>query len=414
VGRKIITMKPPENAPVQLQFRMMFQGRNTSALQRLPWYKPLIDWKTSEVKFLNIRSGLSRHTVRFIKIGRSRFALKETSAEAAKREFESYTKLKLIEVPTLIPAGTVQRDEGAIAVTTDIGVQLEPRSTGYIITQLLEYSIPNYFLFRRDFKKINRQRIWDAIVRLFVQLHCKGVYWGDASLSNMMIVFVKQNFPEIGMRTVLRAVLADAETVEFHPHLSNSLRTADIENFIDSMAWTEADLRASGIIRYPLMTTEDQKYIIERYRDLFEVEREEQSFELITSIDVDRVIGPFQHKGQSKALLQQIYEHKWYLSEQEMKEVTVEEAAQDWYMNVFKPVILLFGEFAIMDDFPDRTASSIYLEIMLHKYYLSERTGRDVGLIPAIESYSRQFKDNKRTMKKMMKLALSMRTMLNR
>ena len=317
-----------------------------------------------------------------------------------------------MDIPTLLPAGTVYRSEGVVPVKTGIGLQAEPRSTGYIITRLLEYSVPNYFLFRRDFKKMNSQRIWDAIVRLFVQLHCKGVYWGDASLSNMMIVFVKQAFPEIGARTVLRAVLADAETVEFHPHLSDRLRGADVENFLDSMAWTEADLRASGVLRDPMMTSEDQQYIVERYHDLFEIEREEQSFELITSIDVDRLIGPFQLRGQSKALLQHIYEHKWYLSEKETREVPVEEAAHDWYINVFKPVILLFGEFAIMDDFPDRTATSIYLDIMVHKYFLSERTGRDVGLVPAIESYSRQFKDHKRTMEKMMKMAISMRKFL--
>ena len=387
---------------------MVFTGEDAEFLQQLPWYKPLGDWKPGPVKFLNIRSGLSRHLVRFITIRRAAFAVKETSAEAAEKEFASYRRLGEMEIPTLLPAGTVCRSEGRVAVKTGIGLQIEPRSTGYVITRLLEYSVPNYFLFRRAFKKINRLRIWDAIVRLFVQLHCKGVYWGDASLSNMMIVFVKQQFPEIGVRTVLRAVLADAETVEFHSHLSDRLRTTDLENFLDSMAWTESDLRASGVIRDPLMTADDQQYIVERYRDLFEIEREEQSFELITKIDVDRLIGPFQLRGQSKALLQHIYEHKWYLSENEKREVSVEEAAHDWYINVFKPVILLFGEFAIMDDFPDRTASSIYLDIMLHKYFLSERTGRDVGLVPAIESYSRQFKDNKRTMEKMMKLAMSM------
>ncbi len=392
---------------------MTFTGDKVESLQQLPWHKPLADWKPREVRFLNIRSGLSRHLVRFIKIRHTAFAVKETSSEVAGKEFASYVKLREMDVPTLLPVGKVFRGEGIVPVHTGVGLQAEVRSTGYIITRLLEYSIPDYFLFRRDFKKMNRQRIWDAIVRLFVELHCKGVYWGDASLSNMMIVFVKQAFPEIGVRTVLRAVLADAETVEFHPHLSDSLRGADLENFFDSMAWTEADLRASGVVRDPMMSSEDRQYIIQRYHDLFEIEREEQSFELITNIDVDRLIGPFQLRGQSKALLQHIYEHKWYLSETGKREVPVEEAAHDWYINVFKPVILLFGEFAIMDDFPDRTASSIYLDIMVHKYYLSERTGRDVGLVPAIESYSRQFKDQKRTMEKMMKMAMSVRKFLH-
>ncbi|HEV8538258.1 MAG TPA: hypothetical protein VGR15_04960, partial [Bacteroidota bacterium] len=344
-------------------------------LQRMPWYKPLAEWKNHEARFIPVKSGLSRHTVRFVRIRRRAFAIKETSAETAEKEFSSYTRLRRAGIPTLLPIGTVVRDDGVAAVETEVGAQLERRSTGYVITQLLEYSIPHYYLFRRAFRKTNRLRMWDTIVRLFVQLHCKGVYWGDASLSNMMMVFAKEHLPEVGIRTVLQAVLADAETVEFQPQLSTPMRLADVENFLESMAWTEADLKASGTLRDPLMTEEDKLYILARYRDLFEIEREEQTFGVITSIDVDKLLGPFQARGQSKALLQHIYEHKWYLSERDGKEITIEEAARDWYLDVFKPVLMLFGEFSILDDFPERTAASLYLDIMLHKYYLSEKVG---------------------------------------
>ncbi|MBU1299825.1 MAG: hypothetical protein KJ963_06490 [Bacteroidetes bacterium] len=119
----------------------------------------------------------------------------------------------------------------------------------------------------------------------------------------MMIIFVNQKFPEIGIRTVLRAALADAETVEFHSNISRQMREADIEFFLENLAWTERDMMESGNIREPLLGTEDRYYIIQRYTDLFEIEKEEQTFELLTRIDVD--------------------EHKWYLSEQKQKEVTL-------------------------------------------------------------------------------------------
>jgi len=245
-----------------------------------------------------------------------------------------------------------------------------------------------------------------------VRLHVKGVYWGDASLSNMMIVFANEPFPEIGVRTVLRAILADAETVEFHPGLSDAMRTADIDAFLESMAWTEGDLEASGVLRARLMTENDQRYVAERYADLYALEQEEESFVLLTKIDLDALLGPFEMRGQAKALLRHIAEHKWYLSERERREVSLDAAARDWYTEVFKPVLLLFAEFSILEEFPERTASSLYLDIMLHKYYLSEKTGKDVGLITAFESYAVRSRRLGRSMERLADFALSLRRLI--
>lgn len=272
--------------------------------------------------------------------------------------------------------------------------------------------LPDSYLFKRGFSRENRRKIWDAIVRLFVQLHCKGVYWGDASLANMMILFAKERIPEIGYRTILRAMLADAETVEFHVNLSEKLRRADVEYFLESMVWTEADIQASGMTRDTLMTKEDQEYILNRYLDLYDVEREEQKFELITKIDVDALLGTFDHRGQSKALLKHIYEHKWYLSERQGKEIPIEQAANDWYTSVFKPAIRLFTEFEILDEFPESTPSSLYLEIMEHKYYLSEKMGKDVGLIAAFENLCRKREHSQGLMKKLTRLVHSAQKLL--
>jgi hypothetical protein len=380
-------------------------------LQKLPWHKSLQDWNRRDAKFLQIKSGLSRHIVRFIESKRRAFAIKETTGDVARKEIAAYHRLKELGIPALYPVGTVVRQEEKIVNTQVTASPVETPTTGYVVTSLLEYSLPNLYLFKRAFQKRNRKRIWDAIVTLFVKLHCAGVYWGDASLSNMMIVFANEHYPEIGVRTVLRAVLADAETIEFHPSLSPAMRRTDLEFFLESMAWTEEDFRASGLLRDPLMTDADQQYILQRYADLFEIEREEQKFEFLTTIDVDALIGPFERRGQSKALLKHVYEHKWYLGERMGRDVTIGEAAVDWYMNVFKPVLMLFDEFKILDEFPESTASSLYLDIMLHKYYLSEQWGRDVGLITAFESYSHQFQSNDRKRVKMDKVATSMRTM---
>ena len=399
---------PNEN----LDIHVSFPAEEMRFLQQLPWHKPLQRWTKRDARFLSVKSGLARHVVRFLLVKNRPYAVKETSPESALREFHSYLELRRRGVPTLTPVGTVIRNEGIHLVDTKSGSQIEGVGTGYLVTSLLEYALPDYHLFKRAFRKENRRRIWDVIIRLFVHMHRNGVYWGDASLSNMMIVFAKQLFPEIGLRTVLKAVLADAETVEIYPSLSNQLRLADVHYFLESMAWTEGDLQASGILRGPLMRKEDEEYILNRYVDLFETEREEQSFELITKIDVDKLLGPFEHPDQSKKLLQHIYEHKWYLSEREGRDVPIEEAARDWYANVFKPVLKLFTKFKLVDEFPDRTAASLYLDIMLHKYYLSEQVGQDVGLLKAFEGYSAVLRGNQSAMKKVNGVATSIEKLL--
>ncbi len=362
-----------------------------SHLVQLPWQVPLETWREHDVKLLRIKSGLSRHVVRFVEIEARRYAVKETTSESARREFETYLQLIRMEVPTLIPVAFVERDDGAKIVQTRIGQQLERRMTGYLITELMEKVIPDSFLFKRAFTKENRNRIWDAVIHLFIKMHSHGVYWGDASLANMLIHFSSEVIPELGRRTNLRAVLADAETAEVRPSVSDTLRLADVEFFLESMQWTEADQNASGIFRDPLIPKGDQKYILQNYNERYAVEQEMQSFELVTHIDVDKLLGNFDVKGYGKLLQQHINEHKWYMSEREKREVTLVEAAEDWYREIFKPICRIFNEHGMLEYFPDKTASSLYVEIMEHKYYMSEREKKDVGLVAVVEDYCAKF-----------------------
>jgi hypothetical protein len=188
---------------------------------------------------------------------------------------------------------------------------------------------------------------------------------------------------------VLQAILADAETVELHPSLSATRRMADVEFFLESMSWTEADLTASGIVREPVLTSEDARYFTERYRDRFALELEKQAFAVVTHIDVDRLLGDLDFTGQGAMLLNHIQEHRWYLGERAGREVSLEEAAEDWYRTVFQPVCRVFTEQGLTELLPESTASALYLRIMEHKYYMSQRLGRDAGLVAALQDYMR-------------------------
>jgi hypothetical protein len=360
-------------------------------LGSLPWHSSLDEWSDRQVRVLAVKSGLSRHVVRFVEVGDAQFAIKETTTESARREDANYRELRRREVPTLLPVGIVVRNDGLGVVDTIVGSQRMERETGFLVTRLMDKVVPDSFLYRRGFSKENRNRIWDAVIDLFVQLHSSGVYWGDASLANMLIHFSNEDVPQIGRKTRLRAVLADAETVEVHGGISDSLRMNDVEFFLESMLWTEADLKASGIVRDPLVTREDQLYLVNTYRERFAVQQEMRYFELVTQIDVDRLLGNFELKGYGRLLLQHINEHKWYLSERKRAEVPLTDAAEDWYRTIFKPFCQAFNDHGLAEHFPEKTAASLYVEIMEHKYYMSQRERRDVGIVAALEDYGERF-----------------------
>jgi hypothetical protein len=384
-------MPPPLPSDIAGTVHFLVAPRNRAPLAPLPWTKPLNTWQEGEVRFLQVRSGLSRHVVRFVESAGRHFAVKETTLDSAQREHECYLRLTALAVPTLNPVGVVSRDDGLQMVYTSVGPQRLHAVTGYLVTELMEKVIPDSMLFRRGFSRENRVRIWDAVIRLFVQLHGNGVYWGDASLSNMLIHFSTEVVPELGRRTRLHAVLADAETVEIRDTISDHLRQADLDFFLESMQWTEADLIASGVVRDTLMTLDDMEYLRRSYDELYAVDLEMRSFALVTRIDADRMLGNFDVKGYGKLLLQHIQEHKWYLGERRGKEVTVVEAAENWYREVFRPVCRIFQEHGLLAYFPDMTASSLYVEIMEHKYFMSQREERDVGLVAALGDYCQRF-----------------------
>lgn len=166
---------------------------------------------------------------------------------------------------------------------------------------------------------------------------------------------------------------------------------ADVEFFLESMLWMDADLRASGMVRDPLVTRNDQTYIRTRYQERFEIAQEMRTFELLTSIDVDARLGSFDVRGYSHLLLKHIQEHRWYLGERLKREVTLTEAAQDWYQSIFSPVCAIFSSEGLLEFFPEATAASLYVRVMEHKYFMSERERKDVGLAPALEDYVQRF-----------------------
>uniref|UniRef100_A0A7C3MRI0 DUF4032 domain-containing protein n=1 Tax=Dictyoglomus thermophilum TaxID=14 RepID=A0A7C3MRI0_DICTH len=111
--------------------------------------------------------------------------------------------------------------------------------------------------------------------------------------------------------------------------------------------------------------------------------RERSDFELITGL---RGII-LTEIGQYRKLLNQILEHKYYMSEKKGEEVNIKEAARDWYRNIYLPIVKKIQQERLLDAFPGRTEADLYVYISDHKWLESQKRGYDIGFDKAIEDF---------------------------
>jgi hypothetical protein len=263
-----------------------------------------------------------------------------------------------------------------------------------------------------------RERLLDAMSLLLVDLHRGGVYWGDCSLANTL-------FRRDGDR--IQAYLVDAETSEIHPSLSDGQRAFDLDILVENVAFGLADLAAyqgrdievdasiaaaeSVRSRYeavweelygqPELIPGDRQAIRARLRRLndlgFSVDLEVDpvgpagSVRLRTSVttrryhanELERRTRLRTLEGQARILLNDLAEYSAWLEYYERRQVDEAEAADRWLREVYRPtqaqITGLVG--------PDRDLVQAYCDVLEHKWLLSERAGRDVGLAAAIQSY---------------------------
>ncbi len=390
-----MTRPRPRRPRIQIEIVREKPGRPGAAAARavrsLPWREPLERWPELGVEEVRVRRGAGRHQVRFVNAGGVKLVVKELGEEGARREAEVYRELRRRGIESLEPVAVVVREEPSRLTETPAGGQLEPVRIGHIVTRLAERVIPESLLVPLAFAPRNRRRIWDAELDLFVDLHAGGVYWGDASPANTLVRFDKEEIPYVGRRTRLRAVLADAETVEIRVALSPALREADLSHFLDALLWLNEDLRLAGLVPEPRITPGDLSWLRSEYRRRYALAMRDREFAERTGLDVRAMLGRVREPAYLDRLEQHVGEHKWYLSERAGREVPWPEAAADWYREVFVPICRLFQEEDIPELFPGRTASDLYVEVMTHKYFLSEAEGRDVGMAAAFRDYAGRF-----------------------
>ncbi len=103
-------------------------------------------------------------------------------------------------------------------------------------------------------------------------------------------------------------------------------------------------------------------------------------------------------------MLEHIEVHRYYLGLEKRQEIIYEEAAENWYKKVFLPVVNIIQKRDLLCDFPDRTATDLYLWAADHRASLEQQVGWDIGAEAALtdlsEIYSPKRKSGSRFLSK--------------
>jgi tRNA A-37 threonylcarbamoyl transferase component Bud32 len=384
-------------------FRLVARA-DQRAFLGLPWSLPLEEWPDDLV--VEVERGIGRHVVRFVQLNGTYYALKELPQRIAEREYRLLIALREENMPVV----------EAIGVVADRG-DLE----SVLITRVLEFALPYRLILGRRMLPAPEKTMRAALAELLVRLHLGGFFWGDCSLSNALFR------RDAG---ALSAYLVDAETGEMHERLSDGQRSHDLDIAEENLTGELYDLSAElerDVVDDPLEfaedvrrryeqlwseLTEDQVFAVgqgqkleERLRRLNELGFDVEEVELVSEGGTVRlrlhskVVEPGHHRrrllrltgldaqeNQARVLLNDLTRYKAYLERTENAPVSDTAAAGRWLSEIFEPTIAsipreLLGK---------RAAAEIFHEILEHRWFMSERAGRDVGLQKATKSYVEQ------------------------
>ena len=218
------------------------------ALLDLPWNLPLDVWPDDTIAALP--KGISRHLVRFAHLSGYVIAIKETSSDLAKREYEMLRALQKLDIPCVEPVAVITNR------TDDDGEPLDSA----LVTRHLRFSLPYRALYSQTLRPDTATRLVDALAVLLVRLHIIGFFWGDVSLSNTLFRRDAGAFA---------AYLVDAETGQLYDSISNGQREHDLEIARINIAGELFDLAAGGRLDEATDPIEGSNGILAAYRTLW-------------------------------------------------------------------------------------------------------------------------------------------------
>jgi hypothetical protein len=248
-----------------------------------------------------------------------------------------------------------------------------------------------------------------------VRLHLAGFFWGDVSLSNVLFRRSAGGFS---------AYLVDAETGELHDHVGDRMRDHDITVGCENIFAELMDLQASGAVGTEVdgiaiitrlreqyaalwaeLTDEEEFSATELWRIESRIERlndlgfDVDELDIVTDFDGDRV------RIQPKVV--ELGHHRREL--QALTGMTVEDAqarrllndlasftahfdlgredrhlvAAKWLTETYEPIMAMIPSHARGKLEP----AEVFHEILVHRWYLSEKRGQEVGIFETARDY---------------------------
>ncbi|GAA3734386.1 DUF4032 domain-containing protein [Leifsonia bigeumensis] len=373
------------------------------ALLDLPWNLPLEVWPEDSIAVLP--KGISRHLVRFAHLSGYVVAIKETSEDLARREYDMLRTLQRLDVPCVEPVAVITNR------TDDEGNALD----SVLVTRHLRFSLPYRALYSQTLRPDTATRLVDAQAVLLVRLHIIGFFWGDVSLSNTLFRRDAGAFA---------AYLVDAETGSLYDRLSDGQREHDLEIARINIAGELLDLAAGGRLDEATDPIEVSNGILAAYRTLWSELTGSESFdsterwriaervERLNDLGFDieelairtddsgsqvriqpkvvdaghhqrrllRLTGLDAEENQARRLLNDL---DAYAATNYGADADEEIAAHEWLATVFEPVIR-----AIPRELKGKLEpAEVFHQMLEHRWYLSQNEKRDVPLAEAVGSY---------------------------
>jgi hypothetical protein len=370
----------------------------------LPWNLPLEQWPEDTIAALP--KGISRHLVRFVHLGGYVVAIKETSAEFARREYEMLRTLQRLEIPCVDP----------VAVITNRHDDDNNPLESVLVTRHLKFSLPYRAIYSQSLRPETATRLIDALALLMVRLHIVGFFWGDVSLSNTLFRRDAGAFA---------AYLVDAETGQLYSGgLSNGQRENDLEIARVNIAGELLDLQAGGRLDENIDAVEVGNGIVSQYRmlwrELTSAEQFDQSerwriaqrVERLNQLGFDieelsirtdetgtqvhiqpkvvdaghhsrrllRLTGLDAQENQARRLLNDLDSYRATRGKQDVDEEMV---AHEWLTRVFEPIIR-----SIPRDLKGKLEpAEVFHQLLDHRWYMSQNEKRELPLSEALTSY---------------------------
>ncbi|NPC97374.1 DUF4032 domain-containing protein [Nocardioides sp. zg-DK7169] len=381
----------------------MVASRPDPALLGVPWSVPLEEWTDEFV--LPLPRGLSRHVVRFIRLGSRTYAVKETVEAIAFREYRLLRDLQRLGLPAVCP-------HSVVTGRVDANGEELPAA---LLTEHLKFSLPYRTLFSHGLTSDRVPALVDAMVVLLARLHLADFYWGDVSLSNVLFRRNAGGFA---------AYLVDAETGELRPTLSRPMREHDITIATENVFAELLDLQASGTLdpeapahaiamsiqeRYTALWAEltdvEEFSVAEMWRIEQRIERlndlgfDVDELDIVTDFDGDqvriqpKVVELGHHRRELRALTgldvedaqarRLLNDLAAYTAHHGLGREDRGRVASRWLADVYEPLVAM-----IPTELRGKLdPAEFFHEVLVHRWYLSERAGHEVSIFDTAADY---------------------------